>query len=107
MYIVRVKLVGRDKLTDFAKKHPQARGPIKAWVAEVEAAVWTTMANIKARFPHASILADNHVVFNLGGNKYRLETIMVFASGVVVVLRIGTHAEYDRWETRKQKKGRR
>ena len=64
----------------------------------MERAVWTTMADIKARFPHASILTDNHVVFNIGGNKYRLETIVVFASGVVVVHRIGTHAEYDKWK---------
>ena len=91
-------LVGRDKLEAFARKHPQARGPISAWVAEVEQANWETMAELKDRYPTASILSDNVVIFNLGGNKYRLETRVLLASGLVIVLRIGTHSEYDKWK---------
>ena len=36
-------------------------------------------------------------VFNVKGNKYRLDTRVAYRTGVVVVKRIGTHAEYDRW----------
>lgn len=45
----------------------------------------------------ASFLAGNRVVFNLKGNKYRLDTKIAYQTGVVFVKRIGTHAEYDRW----------
>jgi mRNA interferase HigB len=37
------------------------------------------------------------VVFNLKGNKYRLLARMAYKSGIVRVQKIGTHAEYDKW----------
>ena len=92
-----MKLVGRDKLVKFAKKHVSARGPINAWVAEIKQAAWSTTADIKARYPTASFLANNVVVFNLKGNDYRLKTRVMLQPGIIIVLRIGTHAEYDKW----------
>ena len=93
-----MKLVGRNKLNEFAWKHATSRGPIRAWVAEIEGAQWQSMQAIKARYPLSSILPENRVVFNLGGNKYRLETTVAFGTAVVVVNRIGTLAEYDKWK---------
>jgi mRNA interferase HigB len=66
-------------------------------VGEVKASHWKNPAEIKARYATASFLADNHVVFNLKGNKYRLEVIVGYKAQVVLVKRIGTHAEYSKW----------
>ena len=74
-----------------------ASGAIDAWVREAKAAKWRTPADIKARYPAASFLANNRVVFNIKGDKYRLDTRVAYRTSVVVVKRIGTHAEYDRW----------
>ncbi len=93
-----MRLVGRDKLDAFGKKHAQARGPISAWTAEIERAGWKTTAELKAYYPKASILADNIVIFDLGGNKFRLESRMLFQLQLVVVNRIGTHEEYNKWK---------
>jgi mRNA interferase HigB len=49
-----------------------------------------------ARLPLGG-LANNRVVFNIKGNKDRLDTRMAYRTSVVVVKRIGPHAEYDRW----------
>jgi mRNA interferase HigB len=40
-------------------------------------------------------LVGNCVVFNIGGNKYRLVTRILYPSQKVFVLRCMTHAEYD------------
>jgi mRNA interferase HigB len=90
-------LAGRDKLNAFGKKHAQARSPISAWTAEIERAEWKTTADLKARYPKASILADNIVIFDLGGNKFRLESRVLFQVQLVVVSRIATHEEYRKW----------
>ena len=66
-------------------------------VREAKAAKWRTPADIKARYPAASCLANSRVVFNIKGNKYRLDTRIAYRTSVVIVKRIGTHAEYDRW----------
>ena len=36
-------------------------------------------------------------VFNVKGNKYRSDTRVAYRTAVVVLKRIGTHAEYDGW----------
>ena len=90
-------MVGRDKLDAFERKHAQARGPIRAWTAEVERARWTKTTDIKARYPRASFLANNVVIFDLGGNKFRLECRVLFKVQLVIVSRIGTHEEYNKW----------
>jgi mRNA interferase HigB len=93
-------LVGKGKLEEFAKKHADARSPIGAWVTEVESAAWRTPTEVKQRYPSASALSGNVWIFNLGGNKYRLDVTISFNAALVVVNRIGTHAEYDRWSRR-------
>jgi mRNA interferase HigB len=77
--------------------HAEVASMVDAWLAEAKAATWRTPADVKARYASASILANNRVVFNLKGNKYRLDTKIAYQTGVVVVKRIGTHAKYTRW----------
>jgi mRNA interferase HigB len=57
---------------------------------------WASPAEVKADFARASILKDGRVVFDLGGNKYRLVVWINFAYRVVYIRFIGTHAQYDR-----------
>lgn len=51
---------------------------------------------MKRDFAAASILRDGRVVFNIGGNKYRLVVWINYPYRVVYVRFVGTHAEYDR-----------
>lgn len=92
-----MKVVGRKELERFARKHADVRGQINAWLAEVEEAEWESPTDIKRRYAHTSFLSDNRVIFNLKGNSYRLDTKVSFKNQIVVVVRIGTHAEYTSW----------
>lgn len=42
------------------------------WYQEARRATWTSWTEIKPHYANASILKQNRVVFNIGGNKYRL-----------------------------------
>jgi mRNA interferase HigB len=44
----------------------------------------------------ASICGNNRVVFDVGGNKYRLVVEVQYQAGIVWVKFVGTHAQYDR-----------
>ena len=92
-----MKVVGITKLDEFADKHGDVRGQLASWLKEAEKAEWHTTADIKARYASASFFADNHVVFNLKGNKYRLEVLVSYRNQIVLINRIGTHAEYSKW----------
>ncbi|ONN67049.1 type II toxin-antitoxin system HigB family toxin [Herbaspirillum sp. VT-16-41] len=76
--------------------HMDAREPGHAWYRDTLLAHWKKPSDVKASFGNASILKDGRVVFNLGGNKYRLVVWINYDYRVVYVRFIGTHAQYDR-----------
>lgn len=92
-----MKIVGRLKLEAFKEEHPDAGSQIDSWVAEVEEAQWRTPLDVKQRYGSASILNDNHVVFNVKGNRYRLKVQIAYKIGVVLIKDVGTHQEYMTW----------
>src|SRR6202035_1145315 len=58
---------------------------------------WANPAEIKRQFGGTvDFVGDNRVIFDLGGNKYRLIAHVSYTFGRVLVKFIGTHAEYDR-----------
>ena len=93
-----MKVLGRDKLLKFSKKHANAKPALDAWYAEVsrEDCNWQTPQDIKDRYVSASFLADNRVIFNIKGNDYRLVVKVRYQNGLVVIEWVGTHAEYDK-----------
>ncbi len=66
-----------------------------AWLAEIEEASWKTPHELKAQYGTASVVGKNRVVFNLRGVRYRLDVKVSFQLREVLVVRIGTHEEYD------------
>jgi len=50
---------------------------------------------VKRRYPDASILRNNRVVFNIKGNDYRLVAAFHYDSQRVFVRFVGTHKDYD------------
>lgn len=91
-----MRIVGRDKLDEFAGAHADARPWIENWIADTEATRWRTPQDIKSRYASASFLAGNVVIFNVKGNRYRLEVQVAYNTGVVVVRWMGSHAEYSK-----------
>jgi len=44
----------------------------------------------------ASIIANNGVVFNIKGNRYRVIVAVQYKFGIVYIRFVGTHDEYDK-----------
>lgn len=59
------------------------------------------MIEIKRRYPIASVIDAERVVFNIGGNKYRLVVKIWFPGRAVWIKFIGTHAQYDKIDVTK------
>lgn len=91
-----MRVVKRKPLLDFAENNPLAKAPLDAWYHEVKAAQWRHFADVKAKFGSADVVANNRVIFDIGGNKYRLIAKVAYQVGIVYIKFIGTHKEYDR-----------
>ena len=93
-----MKVVGIEKIESFTKRHADSRSPTNSWRLEAEEAQWKTPHDIKRRYPDASVLADNRIVFNIKGNKYRIDVKLSYQHQTVLIIRMGTHKEYSRWK---------
>ncbi len=94
-------IISRKAITDFnaANKHKDAHSAamqLAAWYHEAKAACWNTPQDIKSTYKSASILANDRVVFNICGNKYRLVAWINYKLHKVFIRFIGTHEEYDK-----------
>ena len=91
-----MKVVGRDQLHAFGEDHADARNWIENWLADTEFSSWASPHDVRDRYSSVSFLGKGQTIFNVRGNRYRLETIIAYNVQVVVVKWIGTHAEYDK-----------
>jgi len=91
-----MKVLGRDKLDKFSRKHANAKSTLDAWFKEAENADWKTPQDIKERYRSADFLADNRVIFNIKGNHYRLFVRIRYQNSIAVVEWVRTHAEYSK-----------
>ncbi len=91
-----MRLLGKGILDDFTKEHPDSMDWIGNWVVDVEGSVWKTPQDIKNKYPSASFISGNIVIFNVKGNNYRLEVKVGYRTATVISIWAGTHAEYDR-----------
>ena len=89
-------VTGKGELAAFIAIYTDAKGWIENWLVEVEAAKFKTPQDIKNQYSSVSFLSDGVVIFNVKGNKYRLETIVAYGLSIVEVVWIGTHKEYDK-----------
>ncbi len=91
-----MRVISRKALREFAGKYPLAKTPLDAWFYEARRAEWFSFADVKARYGSADVVAGNRVIFDIGGNKYRLVVKIAYRCQTVFVRFVGTHSEYDR-----------
>jgi mRNA interferase HigB len=92
-----VQILSQSTLKAFWLVHRQAEGPLRTWYALVRQAEWTAPADVKAAFgATVDFVGDNRVIFDIGGNKYRLIVHVAYPYKRVLIKFVGTHAEYDR-----------
>ena len=97
---MRIHLVKKQTIEDFVRDNANARIPFSEWLSKLKFADWNTAADIKKTFGSADLIGSgsNRVVFDIGGNNYRLIGKYVFGVKQIhlFVCWIGTHAAYDK-----------
>jgi len=96
-----MKILGKWKLYDFGAEHPNAVIPLNRWIVSVEEANWQKAADVQNTWQHSRLLSKNEILFNIGGNNFRLFALVVFEEGKVIVDWIKTHKDYDKWNKKR------
>lgn len=90
-----MNIVSRKTIKNFYEIYTDSKSSLVSWAAEAQKANWKTPADIKLRYPSASFLKNNRVVFNLKGNHYRLIVAVSYNYGAIYIKFIGSHNEYN------------
>lgn len=93
-----MRVVSHKKLKDFYEKpgREDSRAALERWYDIAENAEWKNFNDIKLDFPSADYVGNQHYVFNIKGNNYRLVVVIKFMMGYAFIRFVDTHAEYDK-----------
>lgn len=95
---MRVHLIKKQSIEDYVLKNSRSRASFEIWLSIIKRVDWKEPIEILSTFNSADILrkGSNRVVFNIGGNNYRMICKYHFGETKVhlFVKWIGTHAEY-------------
>lgn len=91
-----MRVIARPTLERFWKAYPDSEQSLKAWYQEARKADWKDPHAVKDMYGNASVIANSRIVFNIGGNKYRLIVQFNYPRQIALIRFIGTHAEYDK-----------
>ena len=96
---MKVHLIRKETIKQYAVNNARSRPSFEEWLSKLEVADWKIANDIKITFGSADLLANssNRVVFNIGGNNYRMICKYAFGKKQVhlFICWIGTHTEYD------------
>lgn len=97
---MRVHLIRKETVWRFTIQHATSRFSFEEWLFKLKYADWELPSDIVVTFPSADLLGrgSNRVVFDIGGNKYRVIGKYAFGDKQVhlFVCWIGTHSAYDK-----------
>lgn len=79
----------------FARKHARSRSSLNLWREATLGATWKSFDDVKKTFRTAD-LYGLCVIFDIGGNNYRLTASINYETEVVSIKAVMTHAEYDK-----------
>lgn len=88
-------IISRKALRSFWERYPESEPPLTRWYKIMERTTFGNFAELRATFPTADLVGEL-IVFNIGGNKYRLMASIHFNRGKVYVRHVLTPIEYNR-----------
>lgn len=92
-----MEIINISELIQFQIKHADSRRPLEKWQKIVADAIWKNFSELKNSFRSADYINDQ-VIFDIGGNNYRLIAQIDYSTQRVLILEVMTHNECDRWK---------
>lgn len=96
MEVERMRIITKRRLEEFYEQegHADSKVALERWHQKVSLAKWQNFSDMRKDFPSADYVGNQHYVFNIKGNNYRLVVVVMFTPGLVYIRWVGTHNEY-------------
>lgn len=91
-----MRIIAFKKIRDFYDTHADVEIALRDWYSKANNAKWLNFVDLKNTFNSTDNVGNDHFVFNIKGNTYRLIATVRFEYGIIYIRHICTHAEYDK-----------
>lgn len=91
-----MRVISKQALIAFGTKYPDADAPMMAWHKTALQCKAVSFPDLKQTFSSADYV-DGFTIFDVGGNKYRIISVIHFDKQKIFVREVLTHKEYDSW----------
>ena len=88
-------VISRKKLRQFSQTHPEAQSALDHWFRVARRADWQSFADVRRTFNTADFF-HGKVIFDVGGNRYRIVAAIHYNRQKLYVRQVLTHQEYAR-----------
>jgi mRNA interferase HigB len=89
-----MRVIAKRPLVQFWTKHPDAERPLRNWLTICSTTDFENFAQLKQTFRTVDKVGK-FIVFDIGGNKFRLIVVVHFNRKRIYVRAVLTHEEYD------------
>ncbi len=90
-----MRIISEKTIKEFWEQHKESEAAMKNWISKVRDSDWQNFSDVRQTFNSADIYS-RCVVFNLGGNKYRIIAMIEYKKHLVFIRAVLTHKEYDK-----------
>lgn len=97
------RVISKRKFIDFWERYPEAQSSMEVFYKTAENCNAANFAELKKTFKSADVV-DPYIVFNVGGNKYRVVAVIHYNMQKMFVREVFTHREYDAWNKKNRGK---
>lgn len=91
-----MRIISERTIRLYYERNPKSKTALEEWVMVVKRSEWKCFADIKRTFNSVDYVGNQHYVFNIKGNDYRLVVVVKYVPQFVLIRFIGTHSEYDK-----------
>jgi mRNA interferase HigB len=95
-----MRITKESRIREYGKQHSRAASSLKLWLTMARHASWKKPADVKHSWPsvdHVTLPNGRQVaVFDIGGNAFRLITVIHYNRGRIYIRKFMTHAEYSK-----------
>ena len=88
-------VISKRKLKDFWERHAGSKSALEGWFKVLRNTRYSMWAELKRTFGDKVDKVGKYTVFDVGGNKCRVITVIHFNRAKVYIREVLTHPQYD------------
>lgn len=96
-----MRVISKRPIREFWELHPESKSALEEWFRKVVQITVTSFPELRKFFGSADYV-DGYTLFDVGGNKYRIATVIHYDKQRLYIRQVMTHAEYNRNHWRKK-----